>query len=214
MRNSKGVRRGLTLKKQAGAVFLDRDGVINALVYNSDADISESPRTTEEFRLISGVGTAIRKLNKLGMKVVVVSNQPDVGKGRISERRFNRIREHMHRLLSRSAARIDAEYYCFHHPKASIRAYRRICPCRKPKPGLLLLAAKDMGISLRKSYMIGDRPADILAGKKAGCMTIWLNDMKCEYCTIMHGLRIQPDLIFRRLPEAASYIIDSAKRPR
>lgn len=199
------------MKQHAGVVFLDRDGVINELVYNEDADTSESPRTTEEFRLISGVGAAIRKLNRQGMKVVIVSNQPDIAKGRITEKKFNEIRKHMHHLLDKSRAKVDAEYYCFHHPKAFIRSYRRICSCRKPKPGLLLLAAKNLGISLRKSYMIGDRPADILAGKKAGCMTIWLNDMKCEYCAIMRRMRIHPDLIFRRLPDAASYIIHSAK---
>jgi FMN phosphatase YigB (HAD superfamily) len=64
-----------------------------------------------------------------------------------------------------------------------------------------------MGISLRNSYMVGDRPADIIAGKAAGCRTIWLNDMKCEYYTIMHRMNVHPDLIFRNLNEAATYLV-------
>jgi len=169
--------------------------------------MSESPSDTTDFRLLPRVGEAISKLNRAGIKVILVSNQPDLAKGRISERRFQEIRRHMLRLLGKKGARLDAEYYCFHHPQAVIRKYRVNCDCRKPKPGLLKQAAAEMGISLRNSYMVGDRPADILAGKAAGCRTIWLNDMKCEYCTIMHRMNVHPNLIFRTLNEAATYLV-------
>ena len=188
------------------AVFLDRDGVINELVYNSEADLSESPRSSEQFRLLPRVGEAIRTLNQSGFKVIVVSNQPDIAKGKTSEEAFNQIRRRMIKLLAKSGAHIDGEYYCFHHPHAVVRKYRRNCQCRKPKPGLILKATREMLISPGRSYMIGDRPADIIAGRAAKCNTVWLNDMKCEYCTIMRRMRVQPKLIFRNLFEATAYI--------
>jgi D-glycero-D-manno-heptose 1,7-bisphosphate phosphatase len=197
--------------KKPGAVFLDRDGVINELIYDSDWDMSESPRTSKEFRMLPHIGEAIRRLNRAGFKVVLVSNQPDMAKGRISEMRFQEIRRHMLRLLGKAGARLDAEYYCFHHPRAVIRKYKVDCDCRKPKPGLLKQAASEMGISLRNSFMVGDRPADVIAGKAAGCRTIWLNDMKCEYCTIMHRMKIHPDLIFRELSEASTYLVQNLR---
>ena len=195
------------MKKKPGAVFLDRDGVINELVYDSEWDMSESPRDTTDFRLLPRVGEAIRKLNRAGFKVMLVSNQPDIAKGRISEDGFRQIRKRMLLLLNKAGAKLDAEYYCLHHPRAVVRKYKVNCDCRKPKPGLLKRAASEMGISLRNSYMVGDRPADILAGKAAGCRTIWLNDMKCEYCTIMHRMNVHPNLIFRNLNEAAIYLV-------
>jgi D-glycero-D-manno-heptose 1,7-bisphosphate phosphatase len=190
-----------------GAVFLDRDGVINELVYHRDWDMSESPRTTKDFRLLPGVAKSIKALNRMGIRVILISNQPDIAKGRITEKTFDRIRKQMHHQLHKAGASLDAEYYCFHHPKSRLRAYRRNCNCRKPKPGLLQHAARDLEIVLRDSYMIGDRPSDILAGKRAGCKTIWLNDMKCEYCVIMHRMNIHPDFIFRDLNEATKYIV-------
>jgi D-glycero-D-manno-heptose 1,7-bisphosphate phosphatase len=197
--------------KKPCAVFLDRDGVINELVYDSEWDMSESPRTTTDFRLLPRVGEAVKKLNRAGLEVILVSNQPDMAKGRISERRFQEIRRHMLRLLGKKGARLDAEYYCFHHPQAVIRKYRVNCDCRKPKPGLIKRAAAERGISLRNSYMVGDRPADIIAGRAAGCRTIWLSDMKCEYCTIMHRMKVQPDLIFRDLSKASTYLVQNQR---
>ncbi len=191
---------------KARAVFLDRDGVLNELIYNSEGDISESPRSPQQFRLLPKVGEAIRTLNQSGFKVIIVSNQPDIAKGKTSEEAFNRIRRRMVRLLARSGAHIDGEYYCFHHPHAAVRKYRRNCQCRKPKPGLILKATREMKLSTRHSYMVGDRPADIIAGGAAKCTTVWLNDMKCEYCTIMRRMHVQPKLIFRNLFEAAAYI--------
>jgi D,D-heptose 1,7-bisphosphate phosphatase len=195
------------MKKKPGAVFLDRDGVINELVYDSDWDMSGSPRTPKEFRMLPHIGEAIRKLNRAGFKVILASNQPDIAKGRISEEGFRQIRKRMLLLLSKARAKLDAEYYCLHHPRAVVRKYKVNCDCRKPKPGLLKRAASEMGISLRDSYMVGDRPADILAGKAAGCHTIWLNDMKCEYCPILRRMNVHPDLIFRNLGEVAIYLV-------
>lgn len=125
------------VKKKPGAVFVDRDGVINELVYDSDWDMSESPRTPKEFQMLPHTAEAIRRLNKTGFKVILASNQPDIAKGRISEEGFQQIRKRMLLLLSREGAKLDAEYYCFHHPRAVVRKYKVDCDCRKPKPGLL-----------------------------------------------------------------------------
>ncbi len=123
--------------KEPGAVFLDRDGVINEIVYHGDLDMAESPRTPKEFQLLPHVGEAIRRLNRAKLRVILVSNQPDIAKGRISEKMFSEIRKQMITLLSNAGAKLDAEYYCFHHPQAAVRKYKVNCDCRKPKPGLL-----------------------------------------------------------------------------
>jgi len=145
------------------AVFIDRDGVINKF-----KGYITSP---EEIELIEGSAEAIAMLNK-AYKVIVVSNQPCVGKGLCTERDIAAINKRLLALLREHNARIDATYMCFHHPLDGIGKYKRECDCRKPKPGLLLKAAKEHNIELSKSFMVGDRTSDIKAGRLAGVKTI------------------------------------------
>jgi len=194
------------------AVFVDRDGVINELVYHQEQGIIDSPFTVEQFRLLLGVGEAIKKLHEMDYKVVVVSNQPNIAKGHMSEEIFDKIRKKMGDELAKEGAYLDGEYYCFHHPEAKVETLKANCECRKPKPGLLLQAAQDMDIDVSQSWMIGDNLADIKAGKGAGVRTILLGKMKCELCRLMDEEDARPDTIATNLKEAAQFILNEGDR--
>lgn len=188
------------------AVFLDRDGVINELVYHQEMGIIDSPFTVEQFRLLPGVGEAINKLRKV-YKVVLVSNQPGIAKKHMSAETFARIRRRMREDLAGDGGFVDAEYYCFHHPEASVEWFRTSCQCRKPKPGMLLQAARELGIDLSQSWMIGDGLTDVKAGRSAGTRTILLGRLKCELCHLMGEENARPDAITGNLSSAAEFIL-------
>lgn len=189
------------------AVFLDRDGVINELVYYEEHGIIDSPFAVGQFRLLPGVTEAVRQLRDDGYKVVLVSNQPGIAKGHMSREAFDRIKERMKKELAKGGACLDGEYYCLHHPEAVVAELRTSCECRKPKPGLLLRAARDFDIDLSNSWLIGDGLTDVLAGKAAGCQTILLGRMKCDVCRLMDDLDARPDGVATHLAEAVGIII-------
>lgn len=156
------------------AVFLDRDGVINALA-PLPGDPRNSPRNAEEFELLSGAAEAIKLLKEAGWLVIVVSNQPNIAKGKSSFADLEAITSKMMGDLSVEGAHVDDVYYCIHHPdpkQVVLKDLLKECDCRKPKPGLLLQAAKDWDIDLSQSWMIGDSESDIQAGQAAGCRTL------------------------------------------
>ena len=199
------------VKMKNKAVFLDRDGVINELIYYEEQGIIDSPFTVEQFKLFPNVEKAIKKFQKLGFKTIIVSNQPGIAKKNFTVNTFEKVREKMIRELKKMDAEIDLEYYCFHHPDGKIRKFRKICKCRKPKPGLLFTAAKEHNINLSRSWMIGDGITDIKAGKVAGCKTILIGRMKCDLCKILEYERIKPDFIAPNLFKA-SLIIEKETR--
>ena len=184
------------------ATFLDRDGVINELIYYSDHGVVDSPFTAEQFKLLPTVAQAINNLHEKGFMVIIVSNQPGIAKGHLSQEAFERIRRKMKDELAKEGAFLDGEYYCFHHPEAKVKRLRASCRCRKPEPGLILQAAKDMDIDLSESWMIGDGLTDIEAGKSAGCKTILLSRMKCELCHLMDEKNARPYAVTSNLLEA------------
>ncbi|HKZ50241.1 MAG TPA: HAD family hydrolase [Dehalococcoidia bacterium] len=154
------------------AVFLDRDGVINATLWNSTEEKWDSPYTLEDFQLLPGTAQAIRSMNELGYLTVVISNQPGVAKGKCSPQFLDALDRKMLLDLAQEDARLDAIYYCLHHPDAQVESLRVACGCRKPKPDLLLRAARDFQIDLESSYFIGDQGVDVEAGLAAGCRTV------------------------------------------
>lgn len=160
------------------AVFLDRDGVINALV-RTPAGV-DSPQRPEELRLLPGAAEGIRLLNARGLPVIAVSNQPGIAKGKSSLALLAETTELLHYLLRCEAAYVEAVYYCLHHPEAALTEYRIDCECRKPKPGLLRQAAADFGLDLARSYLVGDRHVDIAAGAAVGCTTIKVRGEQAE----------------------------------
>ena len=188
------------------AVFLDRDGVINELVYYEEHGIVDSPFTAGQFKLIPGACEAINNFHALGFKVIIASNQPGIAKGYLSEEAFEKIREKMKGELAKRGASVDGEYYCFHHPEAKVENLKANCDCRKPKPGLILKAAEEMNIDLSRSWLIGDGLTDIKAGKSAGTRTILLGRMKCELCRLIDEENASPDIIAENLLQAVAEI--------
>ena len=168
------------------AVFLDRDGVINRSEVRNGK--SYAPRRVEDFRLLPGAVQAIRDLKSWGLLVIVVTNQPDIGNGLVDAT----VVEAMHERL-REVSPIDDIWVCPHRQDAG-------CRCRKPEPGMLLEAARKWGIDLRKSFMVGDRPGDIVAGHRADCYTIFVDRRYRE------PLQIEPDNRAKSLPAAVHLI--------
>lgn len=154
------------LKNPQRAIFLDRDGTINL----HKGFIIKA----EDFELISGAAEAIKLINKSGYLCVVVSNQPVIARGECSFEELQNIHNKMETELGKEGAFVDAIYYCPHHTdkgfEGELPEYKCNCSCRKPKPGLLLQAAKDWNIDLSHSIMIGDTDRDVEAGVNAGVM--------------------------------------------
>ncbi|MFC1943187.1 D-glycero-beta-D-manno-heptose 1,7-bisphosphate 7-phosphatase [Chloroflexota bacterium] len=147
------------------AVFLDRDGVIT----------QEPPHYAHELSqldLISNSSDAIRLLNNNGFMVVVVSNQAGIARGYYREEDAILFNQAMRERLAKEGAYINAIYYCPHHPEATVERYRVDCDCRKPKPGMLIKAHKELDIDLKRSFIVGDKLSDIETGERAGCKTI------------------------------------------
>lgn len=169
--------KGKNLTNKQRAVFLDRDGTINKYV--------GFLRNIDEFELLDGVAEAIKKINASGYLAIVVTNQPVIARGEVSFEELQEIHNKMETLLGEQGAYVDAIYFCPHHPHkgyAGERPELKIdCECRKPKPGMLIQAAKDFNIDLKNSWMIGDGENDILAGKNAGCHTALIQSEQKEY---------------------------------
>ena len=168
---------GKNLRNKQKAVFLDRDGTINKYV--------GFLKNINEFELIDGVATAIHKINESGYLAIVVTNQPVIARGEVSFEGLEEIHNKMETLLGREGAYLDAIYYCPHHPHKGYEGERSElkmnCDCRKPKPGMLLKAAKDFNIDLSQSWMLGDSENDIKAGANAGCKTVLFSNKDRNY---------------------------------
>ncbi len=164
------IRKELGIGK-IGAVFIDRDGVIN-----EDVGYAKS---IDDIKLIKDIPHAIKLLKEAGLKIFVITNQAIISRGYASESEVEKIHEQINDIIAKETGiRIDKFYFCPHHPNADIEKYRKICDCRKPAPGLILRAAQENGINTKKSWMIGDKITDIVAGKNAGCRTILIKNPK------------------------------------
>lgn len=165
------------LQNKQKAFFLDRDGTINKYV--------GFLRDIRDFELIDGVADAIKKINQSGYLAIVVTNQPVIARGEVSLEELDNIHNKMETLLGESGAYVDAIYYCPHHPDKGFEGerpeYKKVCDCRKPKPGMLMKAANEYNIDLKESWMIGDGLNDIEAGKAAGCMCALLKGNADHY---------------------------------
>lgn len=122
-------------------VFLDRDGVVNRMVYDAEHGTVDSPANPDQLEMLPGAAEAVRALNDLGLPVIVVSNQPGIAKGKMTLALQEAITSKLQAGLAAAGAHLDGVYYCLHHPDAALPEYRIRCDCRKPKPGLLLRAA-------------------------------------------------------------------------
>jgi D-glycero-D-manno-heptose 1,7-bisphosphate phosphatase len=172
------------------AVFLDRDGVINRAEVRDGKPYP--PDTLDDLEVLAGVAEALARLRQAGFLNVVVTNQPDVATGK--QRR--EVVEAMHARLLKNL-QIDAIKVCFHTDRDG-------CACRKPKPGMLLEAARELRIDLARSFMVGDRWRDIGAGQAAGCKSYFIDYQYAE------KRPDKPYLAVKSLPEAAAHILESA----
>jgi len=188
------------------AVFLDRDGVINRMVFHAEFGIVDSPANPDQFELMPGAGEAIAEFNRLGLLVIVVSNQPGIAKGKFTAELLDAMEEKMIAGIAAGGGKLDAIYNCLHHPDALVETYRIRCDCRKPRPGLLIAAARERNIDLSKSYMIGDGITDIAAGSGAGASTLFVNSRKCYNCDSLSEHGVWPDYLVADLGEASEVI--------
>jgi D-glycero-D-manno-heptose 1,7-bisphosphate phosphatase len=188
------------------AVLLDRDGVINSLVYHQEAGVIDAPFTRSQFKLLPRVPEAIRLLNDLGLSVAIVSNQPGIAKGHLTAATLKAFERTMLSEIRARGGRIDRVYYCLHHPEAKLRKFRRRCHCRKPEIGLLEQAAADLQVPLAECYMIGDGIPDLLAGFRAGCRTIFVGRWKCEICQFTDAPHLRPAFVAKDLWDAANFV--------
>ena len=175
------------------AVFLDRDGVINRVLERDGKPYP--PTSLAQFEILPGVPEACAKLKQSGFLLVVATNQPDVGRGTLAQSVVENIHAHMCQVLP-----IDRFEVCYHPGKGLSD-----CDCRKPKPGMLLRAARELGIDLKQSWMVGDRWRDIDCGHTAGCRTVFIDYSYAE------ALRQMPDFRVKNLTEAAQVILDASR---
>ncbi len=178
------------------AIFLDKDGtLIENVPYNVDP---------ARVVLCDGAIEGLQLLQQHGYALIVVSNQSGLAKGVFDDAAFTRLREHITQLLAGHGIVLNGFYHCPHSPDGTIERYATLCMCRKPMPGMLLRAARELGIDRMRSWMIGDILNDIEAGRRAGCKTALINNGN-ETEWEWSPPRI-PDLIVKNLHAAAKAI--------
>jgi len=185
-------------------VFIDRDGTISEEV----GYVNHLSR----FQVYPWSAEAIRNLNHGGLKAIVVTNQAGVARGYFVESLIHEVHQKLSNELSLDGARLDAIYYCPHHPSVGNPPYLKDCTCRKPKPGMLLRAADEFQIELKRSYVIGDRYGDIELAHNAGTKSILVLSGYGigEYEYQRQHWSIQPDWIAKNLLEATEIILKQA----
>jgi D-glycero-D-manno-heptose 1,7-bisphosphate phosphatase len=176
------------------AAFLDRDGVLNRAFVRDGKPYP--PLSLDQVEIPEGVRSALDRLKAHGFALIVVTNQPDVGRGTQTQEVVEQIHAHLRSILP-----LDDVLVCYHTDQHG-------CSCRKPKPGLLLAAAEKLNIDLSRSFMIGDRWRDVEAGQNAGCRTILLESSYDERRPVK-----APDWSVTSLREAADWIIEQSQPP-
>lgn len=189
----------LNIENKQKAVFIDRDGVLN---YDTD-----SIRHEDQLELIPGAAKAVKMINESDYLAVLVTNQPGIAKGFVTEQGLKKIHNKLEHLLGLEGAYIDRIYYCPHHPEKGFEGerieYKIDCDCRKPKTGMIMEAKKDLNIDLESSFIIGDSFRDILCGNNAGLTAIAVRTgtgLKNKYA--------EPDYFFDDLIDAVSFLIN------
>ena len=154
------------------AVFLDRDGVINPLVYNLNTGEYESPHDPHEFSVYPQAARSLQRLSAAGFLLFLVSNQPSYAKGKTTLENIRAIQAILAEYLQENKIDFVEFYYCHHHPDGIVPGYSGPCACRKPSPYFLQQAAAEHGLDLSHSWLIGDQDTDVLCGQAAGVRTI------------------------------------------
>jgi D-glycero-D-manno-heptose 1,7-bisphosphate phosphatase len=189
-----------TKRRDEPTVFLDRDGVINR-------GRPGYVRTPEQFEFLPGAIDGMRLLRDRGWRLVVVTNQDAAGWKLVPERQLGRIHDHMTTGLKKKGVDIAAVYYCPHNVLSD-------CACRKPRPGMLLAAARDLGVRPRMAWMVGDKPQDVQTGRAFGCRTAWVGPPGWRKRFAQEVRPLSPDVVASDLFEAATAIAKLGSYPR
>ncbi len=186
---------------EKAAVFVDRDGTIIEEVGYLD--------NPEQLKLLPGAARALRQLNQAGIPVIMVTNQSGVARGYFSESVVEQLHQRLRELLAAESARLDAIYYCPHHPTAGRPPYRRRCHCRKPDPGMVEQAVADLSLGKRHFFVVGDKKIDLELAHRVGAdgilvLTGYGKEEKKQLADAKHE---QPDYIAADLPQAVQWIL-------
>ena len=187
------------------ALFLDRDGILDELVYYPSHDEWESPRTLADLKMIDGVTAPLQRFIDAGWLLFIITNQPSYAKGKTSLEELRAVHD---AVVAQLGVPITRSYLCFHHPQASVAELRVACECRKPGTQSLRDAARDFDVDLGASWMIGDQDSDLLCGRAAGCKVALLESAGSAN---KRG-KVEPDLRVRDLTELAD-VLTSPRSP-
>jgi D-glycero-D-manno-heptose 1,7-bisphosphate phosphatase len=186
------------------AVFLDRDGtLIEERGYLDRLDL---------LKLFAWTPDAVRLLNRAGFTVVVITNQSAIGRGIIDERFLGDVHTALDARLAAGNARIDRYYFCPHHPEATLEEYRHPCRCRKPGPGMIEQACRELDIDPQHSVMVGDRWLDVAAGQAAGTRTVLVRTGHGAHEEAHPPDEAHADAILNNLMEAVGWILRTSSR--
>jgi D-glycero-D-manno-heptose 1,7-bisphosphate phosphatase len=156
------------------ALFLDRDGVLDELVFYPSPGEWESPRHVRDLKMRDGVEDALKEASRAGWLLFIITNQPSYAKGKCPLEDLQEVHRRVLDELKSAGVIITADYICYHHPESKIEGFRT-CQCRKPSPFFIREAAKTYDVDLRRSWMVGDQDSDVVTGVNAGCRTALLN---------------------------------------
>ena len=185
------------------AVFLDRDGVINELIFNNETGEFEPPHDPDDLILIPSVIDSLNALIKVGFEIFIVSNQPDYAKGKTTLERLKKVHSRLDEVFKSKGINIREYYYCFHHPQGIIPGYSFQCECRKPNTLFIKQAVSRYGVDHLSSWMIGDRDSDIVCGKNSGLKTIAI---EYRHSASFRG-EVIPDYAVKDIKEAMNIIL-------
>jgi D-glycero-D-manno-heptose 1,7-bisphosphate phosphatase len=168
-------------------IILDRDGVLNEMVVDSEHGTIDSPLHLSQVKIIPGVPGALRKLTDAGYLLAIASNQPSAAKGKTTRDNLDAVHSEVLRLAQSEGGKIESSHLCFHRSED-------LCACRKPLPGLLLEAMQRTGALPSQTWMVGDGVTDVRAGQAAHVRTAFLGPNKCDICKIFEQNSLAPDL--------------------
>lgn len=183
------------------AVFLDRDGCVNV----EDHYI----RHIDQFRLYPDTLPSLKKLRDAGFKIVIITNQSGVARGYFSEELVHEVHNLLHEWVAEANIHIDRVEYCPHHPDGSVERYAIDCDCRKPRPGMVLRAARELSIDLSRSYIVGDKISDIALGPVVGAKSILVRTGygEAELEKIRQGKAAAPEHVAEGIGDAVEWIL-------
>ena len=184
------------------AVFLDRDGVINFPVLNIKTGLYEAPFVPEDLKLFSNSVDALKKIQSLGFKLFLISNQPDYAKGKTNIENLKSVHNKLHEIFVENGVNFLQYFYCYHHPNGVIPELSIKCDCRKPGNLFLKKAKESFNIDLSISWIVGDRDTDIYCGQSLKLKTIQIKQIFPDE----HAGKSKPDFRAKNLNEAVNII--------